>query len=167
MPSKTQSILLGGGAIGVAAALLSLIPAAGGCLACLAVIGAGVLAVWHYTDTYNLTITGGQGAGMGALAGVVALVVAGLIGFLFQAIGLTPGFTEAFQEGFRQGNADPEQAEQILELITGPVGIITFIVVGLILYAILGMIGGVIGASIFKKGGTSAAPADPATDPTI
>lgn len=166
MPSKTQSILLGGGAIGVAAALLSLIPIAGGCLACLTCIAAGVLAVWHYTDTYNLTITGGQGAGMGALAGIVALVVSGLIGFVFQAIGLMPSFSEAFEQGVSQGNTDPEQAEQIIEFITGPAGIATFIVVGLILYSILGMIGGVIGASVFKKGGTSASPAASA-NPTI
>lgn len=152
MPSKTQSILLAGVAIGVAAALFAIIPVAGGCLACIAYLGGGVLAVWHYTNTHQLTLSGGQGAGLGALAAVTAGIVATLLGYLFSAIGLTPSFQEMMQQQFAAGNMDPAQRDQILALFESPLVIAGMILLGLIINAIIGAIGGAIGASLFKKG---------------
>ncbi len=152
MPNKSQSIFLAGAAIGVLAAILGLIPAIGSCLACIAYICAGVLAVWHYTDRHQLTVKGGQGAGMGALAGIVAMAVASIISFLFMAIGLTPPLRQLIEDQLDSSGMDPAQAEQIMEMTSSPLFIIGVFLVALVIYAILGAIGGAIGASVFKKG---------------
>src|SRR5690606_18851160 len=110
---------LSGVATGVLASLLSLIPVVN-CLACLAYVGAGLLAVWHYTSTHQLTITGGKGAGMGALAGIVAAVVAQLIAFILSQLGLTPGMAEAIEQALQSRMMDPEQADQIASMVTSP-----------------------------------------------
>ena len=151
MPNKSQSILLAGAAIGVTAAILGLIPAIGSCLACVAYICAGVLAVWHYTDRHHLTLKGGQGAGIGALAGIVAMAVASILGFLFMAIGLTPPIRQVIEEQLDASGMDPAQAEQIMEMTSSPLFIVGVFLVALVIYAILGAIGGAIGASVFKK----------------
>lgn len=152
MPSKMQSVLLAGVAVGVAAALFSIIPVAGSCLACLAYLGGGLLAVWHYTNTHRLTLTGGQGAGLGALAGGVAGVVAGLLTYLFSVIGLTPTFQEMMRQQLESSGMDPAQRDQMLAIFESPLVIAGMMLLGLLIDAIIGAIGGAIGASLFKKG---------------
>jgi len=153
MPSKTSSIFLGGLAIGVAAIVLGLIPIVGGCLACIAYLGAGMLAVWHYTSMNELTLTGGQGAGMGALAGTVASVVGTIIQQVLSRIGLLPDWQDAMIEGLEQSGMDSGQVDQWIETLTSPLALVGLTVVGILFAAILGAIGGAIGASMFKKGG--------------
>ena len=155
MPSKTQSILLAGVAVGVTASLLGSIPVAGGCLACLAYIAAGVIAVWHYTNTYAVTIPGGAGAGMGALAGLVAGIVSTLVGFALSATGLRPGYQEEMRRGLEESGISSEQMEQMTELITSPGFLVGIVIFGLILGAILGAVGGSVGSAMFKKGNNS------------
>ncbi len=152
MPEKGQSILLGGAAVGIAAAIVNLIPTVGGCISCLLYIAAGIVAVWHYTDRHQLTITGGQGAGIGALAGIVAGVAAGVLGYVFQLIGIAPDWRTAMEQGFDQSGMDPAQMEQMLEWMSSPLFMIGIILVSLIVAAILGAIGGAIGSSLFKRG---------------
>ena len=153
MPSKTQSIVLGGLAIGVANVMLGLIPIAGGCLVCLAYIGAGLLATWHYTTVNELTITGGQGAGVGALAGIVAVVIGTIISLILSKLGITPDTMEAMRKGFEQSGMDPSQQEQLIELFSSPLAYAGLIFLGIIIGSLLGAAGGAIGASMFKKGG--------------
>lgn len=153
MPSKSQSILLAGAAIGVAATILGLIPVIGSCLACVAYIGAGIMAVWHYTDRHHLTLSGAQGAGMGALAGIVAMAVGGVLSFLFMSLGLTPPLRQIIADQLDVSGMDSSQADQIMEMASSPLFIIGIVLVALVIYAILGAIGGAIGASLFKKGG--------------
>lgn len=153
MPDKTQSILLAGLAIGVAATVLGLVPGVGGCLACATYIGAGMLAVWHYTDRHRLTLQGGQGAGIGALAGVVAMVTASILQFVLMATGVQPSFREAIADQLDASGLDPAQVEQFMSMVESPFFVVGMILVGLVVYAILGAIGGAIGASVFKRGG--------------
>lgn len=168
MPSKSQSILLGGAAMGVAAAIFSLIPVGpiGSCLGCIITIGAGVLAVWHYTTTYNLTITGGSGAGMGAQAGVVAAIVSALISFVLIAIGIAPDPAEAINQAIATGQMDEETGDMVRGFMEGPAYYGIVLVVSLIIGAIAGAIGGAIGAAMFQKGDASgpstASPTGPA-----
>ncbi|MEM8488995.1 MAG: hypothetical protein AAF564_25845 [Bacteroidota bacterium] len=153
MPSKTQSIILGGAIVGVLSPLIGLIPVVGGCISCLGYTIAGVVAVWHYTSTHELTIAGGSGAGMGALAGIVTALVGGLVSYVLIALDVAPGM-EQVMEGFAESGAlDDEQLEDIADFIFSPVAYLAFMGVGAIIGAILGAIGGAIGASVFKKGG--------------
>lgn len=151
MPDKSQSILLGGAAVGIAAAIVNLIPTIGGCVACLFYVGAGIAAVWHYTDRHQLTIMGGQGAGLGALAGIVAGVVAFLLQLLFQVLGLAPSWRVAMQEQFDRSGMDPAQIEEIMQTLSSPLVMTGIILAGIVVDAVLGAIGGAIGASIFKR----------------
>ena len=154
MPSKTQSVLLAGIAVGVVSALFNLIPVpiAAACLSCTAYLVAGVLAVWHYTSTHQLTITGGQGAGMGALAAVAAGIVATVLLYVFGALDVIPTMEERMMEQLDQQNLTGEQREQALSFIQSPLVMIGAMLVYLIIYAIVGAIGGAVGASVFKKG---------------
>lgn len=162
MPSKTQSILLGGVAAGIVALLFGQLSnvnqslgMVASCLSCLVYIGAGLLAVWHYTNEHQLTIAGGQGAGMGALAGLLAGLVAGLIAYLLIAMNIVPGPEEVLERMRNQPGMDEMTDEQLastqrmIGLFAGPLGMI----VGAVIGAILGAIGGAIGAAVFKKGG--------------
>ena len=155
MPGKTQSIVLGGvvaAVLGALAAILN-IPVLSNCLGCLAYLAAGLIAVWHYVETYTLTISGGTGAGMGAGAGAVAGIVGALISFVLQAIGLVPSFSQGIDQAISQGQLPADQAETVRAVFESPFFYVGIIVFALIIGAIMGAIGGAIGASVFKRGG--------------
>jgi len=157
MSTKLQSILLGGVILGVAIPLVSIVPVLGACLCCLAFIGAGVLTTYHYTDTNEVTISGGEGAGMGAGAGAIAGLVATFVTLLLMGFGLIPDASEVVREMERGGvfeqldAATEDQIRGLVESFFVPLQA-TFNVIG---GALLSLIGGVIGASLFKKGNGS------------
>lgn len=153
MPSKTQSILLGGAICGVVLTLVARIPVVGGCIGCLGYIIAGLVVVWHYTNTHALTIEGGSGAGMGALGGIVAALVGSVVSYAMISLGLAPGMDAMLQEMYNAGTMPEEQLEAIAEFMDSPLAIVVFVAAGMLIGAILGAIGGAIGASVFKKGG--------------
>ena len=124
----------------------------GGVIGCLAaIIGCGA-AVWHYTSTHQLTISAGQGAGLGALTGVVGGLIGWIIQRMFIAAGLLLDPVEQVRRQMQDQGLSREQIDQAVELtesFSGPVGI----VVGIVIAAILGAIIGAIAAVIFKTGG--------------
>ncbi len=150
MPSKTQSILLGGLVAGLlSTSYLSLINV----LCCAGVIIGAIVAVWHYTSTYDLTIPTGQGATMGALAAVLGGIIGAALTYLLEAIGL-PGVQELMM-GYYEGFLTPEQLAQIEQQQEAGASTgmsIIFFFVSLFIYAIFGAVGGAIGAAVFKKG---------------
>ena len=153
MPSKTQSILLGGAIVGVLSPLIALIPVVGGCISCFGYTIAGLVAVWHFTSTHELTIAGGSGAGMGALAGIVTALIGGAVSYVLVELGIAPGMDQVMEGLAESGAMDDDQLEEIADFIYSPVAYLAFMGVGAIFGAILGAIGGAIGASVFKKGG--------------
>ncbi len=155
MSEKQLSILIGGLAGGLLAILLSL-PQIQilGCFVCLCYIGAGMVAVWHYTNTNSLTIAGGEGAGIGALSGIVAGLVSSLLGWFFRMIGLLPGAEELLDQMEQSGQFD-QMDQNTADMIYGWVEFSTGIggiALGVVIALILGVIGGAIGAAVFKKG---------------
>jgi hypothetical protein len=175
MPSKLPSIVVGAAVALILGLLIqSLGPASVdntalgiivGCVGCLSSVIAGVVAVWHYTNTNALTVSPGSGAGMGGAAAILGGLVAYLIALLLQSIGVLPTQEElaAMQlDALRDrgmSESEIEAAEQFAGFGQGPIAIL----IGLVLGAILGAIGGAIGAAVFKKGPA----ADPAFDDTI
>jgi len=151
MKEKLPSILLGGAVVGVANVPVSQIPVVGGCLACLLYIGAGMLAVWHYTNTHRVTLPGGQGAAMGLLAGIVAALLGGVLAILLIQLGVLPDPIAAMEASGQLSQMPPEQAEmalRIARMFAGPLGLL----IGAVIGGLIGLIGGVIGAATFKKG---------------
>jgi hypothetical protein len=165
MQNKLPSILLGGLAVGLITTVLSIFsqPGSGnqamgmamGCVVCLAYVGAGLIAVWHYTNTQRLTLPAGEGVLMGLMAGAVAALVGVVLGLLLRAVGILPGPEEVWAQLEASGQFDdvpPESLEMsrnVMEMMMGPAGH----AIALVLGAVAGLVGGAIGAAMFKKGG--------------
>lgn len=160
MPDKTQSILIGGAVVAVlSTSYIGFI----NCLCCLGVIIGSMTAVWHYTNTYSMTIPAGQGALLGLLAAVVGVVLATLVNYILINLGIRSD--QAIVEFILNRFADqmpPEQVDAMEEQLDAPITFGAYFVnglIGLVVSSIFGAIGGAIGAAVFKKG-TDASPPD-------
>ena len=59
---------------------------------------------------------------------------------------------EAIEQALQSRMMDPEQADQIASMVTSPAFLVGAFVFSALLATLLGVLGGAIGASIFKKG---------------
>ena len=170
MQSQTTSILIGG----LTCALLStaiqivstmsnpagqdpMLGAVFGCLGCIVGLTSGFIAVWHYTGEYELTLSRSAGVKMGALAGLVS----GLVGFLMvralMMMDVLPSADDVILQIMENSNLDGADAEmdfvtQLIGLSMGWLGLVMALIFG----PILGLLGGMIGAAMFKKGQSDA-----------
>lgn len=165
MPPKTQSVLLGAALYTVLSLITGFIAlnsgqvgqSLTGLLCCLVAIGSPMLAVWHYTNEYNLTIPAGPGAAMGALVVVIGGAISYGIQRILQATGAFPTDEEIMErtrDQLASQGMDAEQIEQIMGFAEMSSGITGFLV-NLVVAVVIGVVGGVLGAVIFKKGGTA------------
>lgn len=160
MQDKLLSVLLGGAIVGVASTLIAKIPFLGGCLACLGYAGAGLLTVWHYTNTHQLTLPGGQGALLGMLSGAAAALISGLLTLLFIHWGFFADPIATLEASGQLDQMSPQQAEialRIAQVLSGFWGIVLGILIG----GILGLFGGILGAATFKKGASETPSSEP------
>ncbi len=167
MPSKTQSILIGGLIAAVTATILQVAGHLSGAsnptdtqpvlniifglLGCMIMLTSGLVAVWHYATENELTLTGGQGVGIGALAGIVYAAAGLALGWLLILIDILPSPQETLDILRDAGTFDApgaEQAESITQMMM-TWGTPVIAVVGGVL---MGLIGGAIGAALFKRG---------------
>ena len=154
MPDHKQSIILGGLVAGVlSTSYLSFI----NFICCLGIIIGALVAVWHYTDTYEITIPTGKGATLGALAGIIAVLVSSVLNIILIKVGINheTAVTEFMLNSFGD-SMPPEQVEAMEAQMeaTKTVGQYALgIVIGLAVSSAFGAIGGAIGAKMFKKGG--------------
>lgn len=153
MPSKQQSIVLGGVLVGLlSTSYLGLI----NLLCCLGVIIGALVAVWHYTSQNELTLSAGQGAGLGALAALLGWAIAFVLNYVLIKVGVRHDLvmTQFILDRFG-GSMPPEQYDQMLEQMTQEMTFAKYFVnslIGLAISALFGAIGGAIGAAVFKKG---------------
>ncbi|HYE96741.1 MAG TPA: DUF4199 family protein [Rubricoccaceae bacterium] len=163
MPNKFPSVLLGALVSIVLSLLIQFLSANSpgnpvmGILACLLIFVGPLVAVWHYTNTHNLTLKAGQGAGIGALTGVIAGIIGGIIGYALLAAGVFPDPMEAARVQLEQQGMSEEEIEQAMSIAQTFSNPAVTVVLGVVMGAIVGAIGGVIGAALFKKGGTGEA----------
>jgi len=147
---------------GAAAGALSGVPLLG-CLCCLWIIGGGMLAVHLASKSFPGNLTAGDGALIGALAGVIAAVVDTLISIPFQA--LNAELMQRLMERFAEYSADlPGNWREIMERGIGqpsPGWFFLGLVISAAIFAVLGAVGGVIGASLFGKKPAPPAPSAP------
>jgi hypothetical protein len=151
MQDKLLSVLLGGTIVGIASTLIAKIPFLGGCLACLSYIGAGLLAVWHYTSTQQCTLSGGQGALLGLQSGAAAALISGLLTLFLIRVGFFADPIAMLETSGQLDQMSPQQAELVVRLtkiFSGFWGI----VFGMLIGGIFGLFGGILGAATFKKG---------------
>ncbi len=173
MPSKLPSALIGG--LATAVLVIGISVANGGasfnvggtpspaqmilgCLGCLVYLISGLVAVWHYTGQHSVTLTGSEGVLLGLFSGVLAGIIAAVLSYILVVIGLMPNPEEMMEEMRRTGMFDQPgggTTEGIMELFSGPSGLVFGAVIGAIQGGILGLAGGAIGRAIWKKGESS------------
>jgi len=161
MPSKTTSVLIGGLATAVLVTLLGVWALTGnavirtlvGCLSCLVYLCAGLIAVWHHTTEHSVTLTGGQGVVLGLFSGAIAGAAAAILQRILVIVGITPGPEEVMRaSGVSMDQPGMEFAKIMMETMSGTTGLVISIVLGAIFGGVLGLAGGAIGSSIWKRG---------------
>jgi hypothetical protein len=152
MQSKLQPALLGGVFIGVLSALP--IISAGNLCCCLWVVSGGVLAAYLLQQNQASALTTGDGAMVGLLAGLIGAVVGTLLAI---PIMFAFGPIQAQFAARILDNPDvPAEIRQILgnAVSGGGFSVLWFVFTlffSLIVYAIFGTLGGMLGATLFKK----------------
>ena len=167
-PSMSVPVIAGGLFLGV----LSAVPPISflNCACCILVIGGGLLASYLYMKGYppdSPRVTYGDGALLGLLTGLVGTVVDTVVSI---PINLMMGSAFSSQEALEQLRNTPEvppEMIQILEsLMAGGVsagGILLSLVFGGVIFSIFGMVGAMLGVSIFgPKGGAGPGSVPPA-----
>jgi hypothetical protein len=159
--SKLQPVLLGGVFIGVLSAL-PVIGIANCC--CLWVIGGGALAAYLVQQNQPTAITVADGAVVGLLAGLIGGVIWSLLSIpLAMAV---RQFTGPFLERLVRSNSDmPPEMQDFLESWSsgGAVSVLFRVIsmfITIVVSTVFAMLGGILGAAIFKKG---APPSPPGT----
>ncbi len=164
MNSKFRPALIGGAALGAVLVLIALLqvaaPAVGtaaGCFVCLVPFGAGLLAVYLYVKGSTVPAQIGDGAVLGALAGFIG-------GLIYLIIGVPLSYA-------MNSTAVEAQMAQLSEQgITLPFSGLALLfvagIIGVVIYTILSLIGGLIGVAIFekRKGGDINQPPPPPYD---
>lgn len=147
--------LIGGAAAGV----LSGIPLVN-CFCCLWIIGGAMLAAHLLAKDSPVSLTAGDGAIVGALTGIVAAVVDAVIGIPLHAVNAE--MVKKFMERLAEFAEDmPAGWESWLDRSASGFSAPLFLLglfISAVIFAALGALGGVIGASLFGKKKTPAPP---------
>ncbi len=157
-PSLITPALIGGAAAGVLSGLPFF-----QCLCCLWIIGGAVLASYLLSREAPNPLTPGDGALVGAFTGVFAAAASAIISIPFARIQLAflKKFFDRFQE-YIPAASRPEGLDRFLNIeVRGfslPAFLFNLVVLSLV-FAALGTLGGIIGASLFGR--RAAAPSAP------
>jgi hypothetical protein len=143
---RHQPALLGGLLIG----LLSALPVVGGCCCLWAMVG-GTLTAYLIQQRMTDPITTGDAAVGGLIAGLVGAVLATLATWLaFMVIG--PVAQSSVEQALASNPAiTPEMHDFIMKLLSGKGVVLLKLCINLPVYAVFGMLGGLLGMAFFKK----------------
>jgi hypothetical protein len=152
-----QKALTAAAIVGVAIGVLSGIPVLNFvviCTCCLPVIGSGLAAVWLYMRNSGATsVTTQEGLMMGLVSGGIGGLVSSVLSLLTNLVMAdAAGNAAAIEQAL--ASMPPEQAEQmrpLVEALANGGGGVLGVCVGVVLFAVLGLIGGVIGAATIGK----------------
>ena len=155
-PSKLQPALLAGVAIGVLTAL-PVVNVVNLCC-CAWVLFGGALAAYLMQQNHPAPVSAGDGAVVGLMAGAIGAIVGSLISIPI-AMALGPMQAQIVERVLEGARDLPPEAREVLDqmrggLLGGAVAGAAFLVTALIsvcVYSIFGLIGGLIGAAMFRK----------------
>ncbi len=160
---------------GVLLGFLSAMPVlqAFNCLCCAWVIGGGMLAAHLYVRGSPSVVTLGTGVLLGLVTGAIGAVVDTLftipIHLLLRPFGM--GFAEQMRQAIDQlPNLSPESRDAMRSIFSGGrgIGLVFIVLMGffkLIVYSLVGMLGGALGVALFEK--RKAEPQPPAYQPPV
>ena len=157
MNERLQPALWGGVAIGVLSALP--LVSAGNCCCCLWVLVGGGLAAYLRQQNTPYQITPSEGAIVGVMAGLIGAVVGSILAIPLQM--MTGPMQQQMIERVLAENPDvpPEMRAWLDWFALSSSMWIIGLLFSLVIYAIFGTLGGLIGAAMFKKQGPPAPPA--------
>jgi hypothetical protein len=145
--NRLQPALVGGLFIGV----LSVLPHIRSCC-CLWVVVGGALTVYVMQQGRETPVESSEAALQGLLAGVIGGVL------LVLALAMVPGsilgtdFADRVREAVEANSEAPPEARQIVQNIVGGAGL--SIILGIVtipVYAVIGMLGALLGLPMFRK----------------
>jgi hypothetical protein len=146
-PDMFMPALLGGAAAG----LLSGLPVVQ-CMCCLWIIGGAMLSAHLLANKSPVSLTAGEGAIVGALSGIFAAVVERLISIPLAAFSL--GFARKLLESMSRFTEEmPSGWETWLDRshALSPTLFLLGLMITAFIFAALGALGGILGASLFGK----------------
>jgi len=147
-PGMFAPALIGGAVAGVLSGLPFL-----NCLCCCWIIGGAALASFLLAKDSPVSLTSGDGAVVGALAGITAAVISALIELPFR--GISMAFMRRMVERMSEfSDQMPSGWESWLNRSSGGLTLAMFLMslfFSAAVFAALGALGGVIGASLFGK----------------
>ncbi|HST51285.1 MAG TPA: hypothetical protein VLJ61_04670 [Pyrinomonadaceae bacterium] len=147
MNDKTKAALIGG----VVAGILSAIPFVNYCC-CIWAVGGGILAVYLFAKNTRSPVTAGGGASIGAVAGAIAAIIYLVISLPLNLIIGTAAMAAQMEQMEKAGVSIPFSGVALMLVAS---------IIGAVLVFVLTLVGGLIGAPIFGKGGGAAAPPPP------
>ena len=146
---RYQSALLGGLFIGV----LSGLPVVGALnyCCCLWVVAGGILTVYLQQQNQPQAVETSDAAVNGLIAGLIGAVI--YVALTAAIVGLSG---DVMQDEFRSAIEDnpqvpPEVRDRLLSLLTGGRIVLLLTAVSLPVYAVVAMLGALLGAAIFRK----------------
>ena len=147
-PSMLTPALLGGAVAGILSGLPFL-----NCLCCFWIIGGAVLAAYLLAKESPVSLTAGDGAVVGALTGISAAVIDSLVSLPLRGLNLAV-MRRMFDRLSEFADEMPSGWETWLDRSSGGFSVAIFFL-GLFLsaavFAAVGALGGVIGASLFGR----------------
>jgi hypothetical protein len=148
---------------GIAAGVLSSVPLLS-CFCCLWIIGGAMLSANLYAKGSSVSLTPGDGAIVGIFCGIAAAVAASFVNLAFQPANreIARRFADQLSQMFP--NVAPEW-DAALRGSTQGVSLAMFlfgVFVQAVVFAVLGALGGVIGASLFGRKATPPVQSGPA-----
>ena len=148
-PDKLRPALIGGALIGIISAIpiISLI----NCFCCAGVVIGGIVAVHLYNKNLGgLELTSSEGVVIGLMAGASGALINTILTSM-----ITGGVKNQINKILEYSNEIPPELQDALIRIQEMGGNLFFVIVGLvfslIIFSIFGIIGGLIGVSLFRK----------------
>lgn len=150
MEGRLQPAFWGGLFIGVLSAL-PLIGAAN-CCCCLWVVVGGALATYLRQQNTPIQVTAAEGALVGLMAGAIGGVIWTVLAIPLQM--MTSGFQQQWMDQIINSNPDmPAELREMMERVSAGGVMMGFaLVINFIASVVFGMLGGLLGVAIFKKG---------------
>jgi hypothetical protein len=148
MNDRLQPAFWGGLFIGVLSALPFV--SAGNCCCCLWVISGGALAAYLRQQSSPVQIDVAEGALVGLIAGAVGGVLASVLAIPFQAL-LGDSQRQAMEWVVNNPEMPAEAREALERFSTAPAFQVAGLLIRVVVDAIFGLLGGLLGVALFKK----------------
>ena len=150
------------------------------CLCCAGIMGGAVVATWMYKRNFppSMPFSVGDGATIGVLSGLFGAVLNSMLSALLLGVSshnMSAAFDEKFDEALRRMESTGQDVQAfnhvrdlVLQVAQSPILLFLIILAfSLLLFAAFGVLGGLIGGSIFKTRTVPVVPPSQQSGPAV